>query len=105
MEPNKNIMKTEILYWVTLDNSAGIPRHKRLAAYDPKSGDVFLSADLLGDEFRNIMCMSVDKVEMELHENHVYGPATWLQQEFPDIKEGINTLVNLTHAIVSRSQV
>lgn len=78
----------QFVFWVPIANGADVPKHKCMGGYDPKTGDVYLSADVVGGKVNT-------EQNMLYNNNHLYCPSEWLKQHFPEYKERITIFANM----------
>ncbi len=61
-----------------------------------EDGEVYMPAEVFGDEFIMALCLIHDCKRQLAYEGHIYAPASWLAKEYPDLASKINEAAQRT---------
>ena len=91
----------QIMQWIESDppNNRKMPKWMRQAAV-VDNGEVFLPLACVGNEMVVFLCISFDGIPVLRDKGHIYGPASWLQQEYPQYRDKLKTLVDRINVFI-----
>jgi len=85
----------EKIQWFKIGNS----KSKRRVSLSDRTaglmdgGEVLLPARVFGGELHNSLAMSFDGIPIRLLDGRLFCPASWLKQEFPEVADDIDVIV------------
>jgi hypothetical protein len=90
--------------WFVLNDNAlrRLPEWRRSACL--VKGEVYLPATIAGIEGRVLHCAAFDGVGIIQDSGHIFVPASWMRQEYPDLAEVIDKLAGLVRERATKEE-